>query len=189
MTDAPQPFVPPAIQMTILTIFAALGILALLCGFGYLLYHAGQSSVQPVPVPESAVTPEPTAAPAPTPTPSPYPTTVTIVVNAVSQPPDNMFPEVIDQSGKVYDISGTGIDPSGIILGGTYDVYITGTRQAYGGTIYTTGWITLVGQSEYYPNSAMWISDYNNRQVIYGPSVAEYSDSRYRHGNPNFVVR
>ena len=187
MTDTPQPFIPPPIQMWILMVLAAVGVLALLGGFSVLVYHMGQASVQQsIPTPAPAVTSQPT--PAPTPAPAQYPRTITVQVRGISQPPYNMFPELVDYSGRIYDISGTGINPDAIILGGTYDIYITGERQQYGETIYSAGWVVLTGQNYYRPYSTAWNSE-DGQPVIYGPNVIESSDSRINYGRPQFHIK
>jgi hypothetical protein len=129
---------------------------------GVLLYNAGRSEALTQIEGQTPVTPVPTPAPS-----SQYPKTITITASGANGPPNNMFPEIVDLNQNIYDISSSGSAWENIILGAEYDVYVTGSRQQFGETIFSTGWISLVSYPSYYYGNAWYAgqpgSVYSNR--------------------------
>jgi len=130
---------------------------------GVAVYDQGRADAlfQQQQVTAAAQPPQPQPTPVPTATPSPYPETVSVTVTGANGPPGNMFPEVVDNSGRIYDISNSGSVWQNIIPYATYDIYVTGERQQFGETIYETGWITYVNSPVYYYSSAGPACGYN----------------------------
>jgi len=131
---------------------------------GVLMYNTGRTSALSQ-IPQAPVTAVPT--PVPTQTQSQYPETISITASGANGPPNNMFPEIVDQRQDIFDISSSGSAWENIIPGAEYSIYVTGSRQQFGETIYETGWISLVGYPAYYYGNVWYAgqpgSVYSNR--------------------------
>lgn len=173
----------------LMTVFAI--VVIVVGAYAFIEVH-GQNiaAVQNQPAPVVVATPAPTVAPTPEPTPAPqqYPVTYTITVRSVSGMPENGFDEVIDTTGRIFDITQAGIDRNTIIEGDTYDVYVTGSAVEYNAGVLIATRLALVsdgysyndGYNNYQNKYTNSIVDYTrNHPVIYGRDVVN-SQSAYR---------